>query len=79
MSPGIYAIIVPGVNRYGEENLVKIFQIGQKFGGNAIEVNKEMKLVKIAEMWIEIGCYEVVYDVQYSIRCNSIAKAVETL
>lgn len=42
-------------------------------------MNKEMKLVKIAEMWIEIGCYEVVYDVQYSIRCNSIAKAVETL
>lgn len=28
------------VNRYGEENLVKIFQIGQKFGGNAIEVSK---------------------------------------
>lgn len=40
MSPGIYAIIVPGVNRYGEENLVKIFQIGQKFGGNAIGVSK---------------------------------------
>ena len=36
----IYAIIVPGVNRYGEENPVKIFQIGQKFGGNAIEVSK---------------------------------------
>lgn len=40
MSPGIYVIIVPGVNRYGEENPVKIFQIGQKFGGNAIEVSK---------------------------------------
>lgn len=42
-------------------------------------MNKEMKLVKIAEMWIEICCYEVAYDVQYSIRYNSIAKAVETL
>ena len=40
MSPGIYAIIVPGVNRYGEENPVKIFQIDQKFGENAIEVSK---------------------------------------
>ena len=79
MSLGIYAIIVPGVNQYGEENLVKIFQIGQKFGGNAIKVNKETKLVKMAEMWIGIGCYEVAYDVQYSIRYNSIAKAVETL
>lgn len=40
MSPGIYAIIVLGVNRYGEENLVKIFQISQSFGENAIEVSK---------------------------------------
>ena len=40
MSLGIYAIIVPGVNRYGEENLVKIFQISQNFGENAIEVSK---------------------------------------
>ena len=40
MSPGIYAIIVPGVNRYGEENPVKIFLIDQKFGENAIEVIK---------------------------------------
>ena len=40
MSPGIYAIIVPGVNRYGEENLVKIFQMSQSFGENAIEVSK---------------------------------------
>ena len=32
-----------------------------------------MKLVKIAEMWIEICCYEVAYDVQYSnmIQFNS--------
>lgn len=40
MSPGIYAIIVPGVNRYGEENLVKILQMSQSFGENAIEVSK---------------------------------------
>lgn len=40
MSPGIYAIIVPGVNRYGEENPVKIFQMSQSFGENAIEVSK---------------------------------------
>ena len=40
MSPGIYAIIVPGVNRYGEENLVKIFQMSQSFGENAIEVSE---------------------------------------
>ena len=40
MSPGIYAIIVPGVNRYGEKNLVKIFQMSQRFGENAIEVSK---------------------------------------
>lgn len=42
-------------------------------------MNNETKLVKIAEIWVEIGCYEVAYDVQYSIRYNSIAKAVETL
>ena len=40
MSPGIYAIIVPGANQYGEENLVKIFQMSQKFGENAIEVSE---------------------------------------
>lgn len=47
MSPGIYAIIVAGVNRYGEENLVKIFQIGQKFGGNAIEVSEFICLYQV--------------------------------
>ena len=40
MSPGIYAIIVHGANRYGEESLVKIFQMSQSFGENAIEVSE---------------------------------------
>ena len=33
-------MVKPGQFFYGEENPVKIFQIGQKFGGNAIEVSK---------------------------------------